>query len=377
MQLSSNFYYPTESLPLGSVEQIYSLRANMDELLAKLIFPHDENKLSRVLWSHPNYNFIRRIEMLAETGNSITIDNLQLPYVSYYRDDAWEYDDRPAGRQISSQVNKVRWGQDNTGVEGQAIHAQRSFQGMILFATERDAQIALDNLFWWSNRPVWGEYYIYAADTRVHIPATYFLESASLAPEQNMSEWMQQQKMSVVTFSFKVYTSLLRLPPASTPVYMTESVIHYFHNRHFDVPEEALPTTMEGWQEIADEVFELEMEAGGEVNGLSTAGLANITLSVDGTEATFSWEYIGDTLPYFIEFYIHRGTEIQKDPVYVDLENPVTSNTIYGLSGQSLYDVVMKVSYPGSRVLKYHYQIQTDVFPEQRKGLHGLKGMTL
>ncbi len=374
----TKFYYPKTNLPYGTQEQLYSLRANSDELIAKLFFPHDPDRLSRVLWAHPDYNFLRRREMLSDASQSNSLDSLQLPFASYYRDDAWEYDDRAAGRQVTSQIHKIRWGQDNTGVEGQAIQAMRTFTGGVVFATERDASIALDNIFWWSNKPVWGEYFIYASDTKVHIPATYFLESASLVPEQNMSSWMQQQKMSVVSFAFKVYTPLLRLPDASTPVYMTEKVIHYFHNRNFDVPDEVLPTDWEGWLEIADEVFELDEDTAGAPAPVdNAASLTNIQLDVQGTEAIFTWDYDGATFPSLITFYLHRGSTIDKHELAIDPNNPQTSFTIGGLESQSLYDAVMKVEYPGRGIFKYHYQIQTEIFPEQRKGLHGLKGMTL
>jgi len=383
MQQTSNFYYPRQgNLNFNVQEQIYSLRKTTDAFLAKLLFKHDENPLSRVLWAPRNYNIYRRKEMLAENLQSTAIDALHLPFCSYFRDEGWQIDGRPSAQQVSSVMSQLRWGHDDTGVEAQAIAAERTYDAAVIFASERDATIAQDTIFWWNNRPHWDTYSIFAGGTEVRIPVTMELVAGpTIAPDTHMKEWMQEMKLSVVDFAFRLRTPLLKIPTDQTPVHLTEEVYFYFNARHFNVPEEALPDDIEGWDAMSEELFafvdsdELPAPAG--------TDLLNIEYTINkwNNTAKFTWEY-SQALPESITFYLHKGYEIEKHTLdlsgYDDVTEAPTSFTIpVELSSGSIYDVAMTAHTPPTGVAKYHFQIKTPDDPDEKKGLAGLKGMTL
>lgn len=386
----TNFYYPTTNLNYGVQEQIYGLRKELDAFLAKMFFAHDEDRLSRVIWAPSDYTFYRRREQLGEEASSSDTDDLQLPFLSYFRDDGWVMDDRPGAQQMSSIMHQIRWGEDNTGLQGQALHAQRFFNGLVFFSSERDASIALDTIMWWHNRRWNGTYAFYASDTKVLLPATATLDNAAFLPESNMTTFMREREMYAVSFTFLLRTPLVKLPPEQPATFFTEEVIHYFHNRNFTVPEEELPDTEEGWQNIASEVMELTLadENAPPVNDDGTSNsLVDIEFTLDKPDskgksvAEFTWGYTGSQPPSQIKFFLHRGRTI--DTFEVDLsesdypDNMPTSMRIPDLEPGSVYDVAMIAYYAPARADKYHFQIDTPDLPDRSKGLTGLKGMTI
>ncbi|MCA1800091.1 MAG: hypothetical protein LC687_04805, partial [Actinobacteria bacterium] len=214
MSLRTNeFYYKsgksdeTQVLNRAVPEQVYSLRASLEVFLAKLMFPGDDDGLSRVMWSPRDYGPYRRLEQLGYTGTSDIVDDFQIPFATYHRSDAWVVDDRPAGQQLSSVMSKIRWGRDNTGFEAQALYSQREFDVALFLGSERDATHAMSLIFWWNNRPHWTSYKLQAGGTEIEIPATLELVGGPvLQPEANMTAWQKERKIMTVDFKFRVRT---------------------------------------------------------------------------------------------------------------------------------------------------------------------------
>jgi len=385
---SSNFYYPQEEIPYNVQEQIYSIRNAMDEFLGKLLFSIDENPTDRVVWAPQEYAVYRRREQLGELKDSSGMDDLQLPYVTYFRDDSWTVDDRPAGNQLSSVMNSIRWGPDNTGVQAQVRQAQRTFKCVALFASERDATIAQDTIFWLYDRVHWVSYSIYAGQTKILIPLSIELtHGPDILPDDSMFEWMKERKMVLVYFNFLVRTPLLKIEPDPGEIHFTEEVVFYFNNREFDVPADKLPDTWEEWKDISEKLTALidADEAPEPSIEHADTRIHSIEYNVDPENANikFTWEYMSDTPPDSITFYLHRGSKLETHELdltgYESTEEAPTSFVMKENEPDSIYDVAMLIhsSSPPGSVWKYHYQISTPSLPDRGKGLGGLKGMTL
>lgn len=369
-----SFYYGTGStpLPFSTVEQLYALRERLDAFQAHLFF---NSESSRIIWSDDQYNYSRRLEQLGENGTASPYDTLQFPFASYYRSGNWELDDRSGAHQLSSAMHKIRWGRDNTGVEAQLYHAQRSFQGIAFFTSERDAEIAFTLLQWWKNRLHQDEYSLLASGTEVLFPLSLELVSAVLDTGKNLDQWSKSQNISAVRYEFLVRTPLVKLPPDQPPVYLTKEVAWYFHNRVF----------RPGLDEEGDIPLELSellyLEATGEEAAPDLLnGLANIEFLTSSDTAAFSWEYLGVALPDSIQFIVHLGNTVHTEVITFQsgetVDDAATEYTLEGLPSGSVFDVMMLVTY-GTKINKYHFSISTPAIPERRIGLAGLKGMTL
>lgn len=383
MLQNSEFYYNRTNPPHFNQEQMYPLIKTLDEFFANFFFEDDENKLTRIQWAPHEYNYARRYETLNEQGLSSSVGGLQLPFLSYFRDDGWDYDDKPGTKQTSTQRRWYRWGEEGKGVEAQLLYAKRNLTGLIFFATERDASIAAENMLWWSNRELWLEYELGSNQGPVPVPLTVTLDKVNLLANKNMSDWTKEQTMSVVEFSVTIRTPLLKIPPDYDPIYITEEVVWYFHNQNFTVPLEELPDNEEDLQALTDVVFELhidDVDIPPEPLNLNT--LTNILFTTDAdsleASATFTWDYEGEDRPTALDFYVHLGNKIEKYSINIpDEPEPLPQEyTVEGLEGVSIYDVVIIAKWPSGTRSKYHYSIETPEIPERKQGLAGLKGLT-
>jgi hypothetical protein len=369
------FYYEKNApLPYRTFEQIYALRERLDNFQAKLFFKGDT---SRVIWSDIVYAYRRRMEQLGEIGKGDPKDALQLPFVSYYRKGGWEVDDRPAASQLSSAINKFRWGKNwDTGIESQVIHAQRAFEGAAIFSSERDAEIAYTLIQWWKNRLYHDEYFLIGGNTKIAFPLSLELKSYELDSGKDLDKWSASQNIALVKYSFLVRTPLIKVDPNQPPVYLTKEVYWYFHNREF---REGIEET-ENFPLEQSELFTL-IETGEETLPETVAGLADIVVTIPSpTEVLFSWEYIGNKLPDSLEFIVHLGKEVRTEVLTYEsgttIENAPKEYLLTNLPSASLFDVQV-LAYYGSRINKYHFSVETPSLPERKKGLAGLKGMTL
>lgn len=403
----TQYYYPSNqsedtSLPSYQQEQLYAIRKEFDAFLGKLFFDHDENKLDRVLWTPVEYSIYRRMEQLENKAETIKADQLQLPFATYFRDAGWVPDDRPGAQQLSSVENAIKWGPDNTGVQAQAIGAQRYFNGSAFFSSYRDVNIAQERLFWMHNRRWDGTYAMFAGGTKVLLPLIVEINAYEIRPESEMQDFLSKQDIHMLDYSFLVRTPLVKIPFDQPGTYFTKEVAFYFHNREFSVDPSVLPESEEDWMNMADDIMELSeadelplAEPDNSVlQGLSVIDVVDVEFTIgsdtgDKSAANFTWDYSkvdaeeeeGVSLPSFIVFYVHKGNEIETFNLdlseYESKEELPTSYRIPGLSPGSVYDVAMLVYRQGPAVDKLHFRINTPDLPDRTKGLRGLKGTTL
>ena len=368
------FYYDQVQLPYNVSEQIFAIRERLDNFLAKIFFNKDT---SRIIFSDPEYSYRRRIEQLGELDGLSSYDALQLPFLSYYSPAGWEKDTRAGARQLSSTTQKINWGPDNSGIEAQVTHAQRDYECIALFSTMRDAEIAQTLLQWWEDRIVQDEYSLVTSDTKVLFPLSIELTSSILDTGQYLDVWSKSQNMIAVRLNFTIRTPLTKLPPNQPPTYITEEVYWYFHNRAFGAPMEEMTTIPIDQSELFHLIASVE-----EVPPyIGDSSLTDITATVIPDDSIrFDWEYLGTELPDKIQIYLHLGTTVIDRTITFEAEETVataaTSELFEDLGDGQIVDAVMLVTY-GVTINKYHYEIDIPSLPERKKGLAGLRGMSL
>ena len=395
MQRPSRHYYErNERHPLGVQEQMYGVRYAIENFLTELLFPADESRLSRVIWADPEYSLDMRIEQLADLQLSDVADQWQLPYISYFRTGSWTPDARTGGATLGAALQPRRWGADGaTGFEARAILAERTFEASVMYSSDHDAQVAINIAQWWRNRIWYGKYALTVNGEQVDVPVQLVLDDVSMMEEKDRSPYLKQQNIHIVHINFIAETPLLRVPEDTAEIFIAEDVAFYFHNKHFNVPAEALPPLddLSSWQELSSSILELHAEEEEVIpDSPLTESLIHLTdLVFEATAATstkLTWDYQIDSAnhthyPGLVKAILHKGTELVEYEVIIDPLDPTTELVIDGLDADSIYDILIKAKYYDAEdkliyIGSYRDRVETPAIPDRAKGLAGLQGLT-
>ena len=387
MLQTTKSYYNRQELPHNLKEHLFGVRAVLEEFLKELLFPEDQNADLRLLWADPSTHFVRRYEQIEDLRLSDPADPLQVPYICYYRDGTWMYDQRTAGQQMTSVMRPIRWGSDG-GILAHAMFVERTFNLFGYFATEYDAQVAQELLLWLHNRPHHRAYKMSSGGKEFDVPVAITIEASSVTPESQLTDYVKQQKLSRLAATIHIRTPLLRMDPDAPPVVLTESVVWYFHNKNWRaLPEDQGPQTQEEWEALSEAIFEIEAGTEGtdpppeDPAGNGGSDLIDISFTTPSpNSARFTWDYFGVT-PDYITFFVHKGHEIDSYPLdlagFGERDALPTEQMITDLESSSVHDVRIEARWGDKQARSYHYSIETPDNPELRKGLAGLTGTTL
>ena len=225
---------------------------------------------TRVIYASEQYAFKRRLDLLSRNGED-SVAQLQLPFMSYWRDGNFKIDDRPAIQNATASL--VGFADDQLG--GQVVRflqVQTSFTCVLWMNSDLDAQMAHEQLLWAQN-PSAKQWKMPSAvayqGLSLDIPIIFSISDIQFNPTYTEQDWLRQNRVFPIKFTTTVRTvALSQLPqtPGATqswdvgyPV-ITQKVFLDFLSYKGDTA----PTTVN----ITDEVsalFDSNMDVAGQI----------------------------------------------------------------------------------------------------------------
>ena len=223
----------------------YLVMIATESFFANNIFRSD---LTRVLYCSEQYAFRNRLNILAQRGED-PIKELQLPFMSYYRQGNWEIDDRPGvqnataalyGFPESSASNQyLRWLQ----VKGQ-------FSCVAFFNSDSDAQLGYESLLY-IQQPSAKQFKFSSMEylgTTFDIPIQLKIENLQWMPDIIEKDWLIRNRILPVKFDLLIRSVSFAQSPQTpesnifsdqeVPVITEHVILDYlsykFKNAHYD-----------------------------------------------------------------------------------------------------------------------------------------------
>lgn len=200
---ASKYYIHTSYVPT-----YYYAYITLEKWLAANIFRND---LSRVFMASNNYAFRRRFELtdMSKAYDEIEASALRFPFANYnILNQGWVKDEREAANTAAQLYAGLYVG--TTRLRSAAVTATIPVQ--LYFDREDDARLAYDKLFFFSfNTHYYKNTVPYGTNT-LEIPYSFNLENLNFNPEFNEKDWLQQNRIFVITIDFKISTYAIYPP---------------------------------------------------------------------------------------------------------------------------------------------------------------------
>lgn len=119
----------------------YLVMAELKKYFANNVF---RGNLDRVIYASSDYMFRQRLNLLSK-NNASSIEALDVPFMSYYRQDNWKLDTRPANLNGFNAL----WGRPDDIIGGQRLRympMEQTFECIAVFGNDVDAQLAYESL---------------------------------------------------------------------------------------------------------------------------------------------------------------------------------------------------------------------------------------
>jgi hypothetical protein len=227
----SNSFYPIQ-LAIHTMFANYVFRGNAD----------------RIIYASEGFSFRQRLNQLSKLKNG-SIKELQLPFMSYYRQGNWEIDDRPSVQNATSALSGFP--EENIGWQNvQWLNVKTHFTAMAYFPTDVDAQLGYERLMW-IKHPVRQQFRVDGVMYKgfeLSIPVQMEIESLSYQPAVAETDWLTKNRIVPISFSISIRSVILSqlrqgaedtlFPEEIVPV-LTEKVkldflSYYFKNSYYD-----------------------------------------------------------------------------------------------------------------------------------------------
>lgn len=324
MQVPVVNYYDTTKFS----NTFYLVQIALETFFSYNIFRSD---LSRIIYASEEYAFRQRLNLLSKNATP-SIQEIQLPFMSYFRKGNWQIDDRIALPNATAAL--VGYSESVLGgLNMRFLSAMTSFDCVLWMNSDLDAQMAHENLLW-IQQPSPKQFAFNGMQYQSYefsIPIHLTINSIDFNPAYTERQWLIENRVFPIKFGMTVRSGVLsQLPQDSNsdlywsqqPVTITKKVLldflsYKFKNSFYDQQNITI-----------------------EIDGIFTAdpllnGIFQIVGATD-TSLTVEWSYN----PAAVSLYKPNVT-IDVNLGEISYVVPLTSNTytITGLTPDSLYNL--------------------------------------
>ena len=185
----------------------YAAQITFERFIAAQLLRGD---LSRVQFSSQEFCFRHRLETLDKTSTEITnISNLNFPFLSYWYDGFWSYDDRPYANRSDHRIVGLPVILEQKSML--AIAVKSEFVCTLFLNRDDDARLATE-LLMWAQGPVdiklvstvqWKE-------TTIDIPVYLTIDNIQFNKENyNEATWLKTNRIFPIDFKVKLKTYII------------------------------------------------------------------------------------------------------------------------------------------------------------------------
>jgi hypothetical protein len=153
------------------------------------------NDPSRVIYASPQYAFRQRLNLLAQTGNP-SITALDLPFMSYYRQNNWELDSRVGALNATT----ADFGYRDITIGQQLFRylmVETSFDCWAFFYSDEDAQLAYENILF-IKYPTLKQFPFASVtykNTDIDIPISINVDNLEFNPGLTERDWLRTKRI--------------------------------------------------------------------------------------------------------------------------------------------------------------------------------------
>lgn len=354
----STFYDLTKFSNSFYLSQIF-----FQQLMANTVL---RGEASRIIYASETYAFRQRLNLLAKSGAS-SASELNLPFMSYYRQGNWVIDDRPAVQNATAGMmgfpeetigwQKMRW-----------LNVKTMLTCTLFYSTDVDAQLGYE-LLMWLKHPRPQQQYVEGLEYKgytISIPVILTIEDISFAPNTTEREWLEKNRIIPITFTVSIRTAILsQIPqvpqdtlfPVDNPPVLTEKVIldflsFKFKNAYYDAAH-------------------IDFEVSGTLDPELSLGLTASVSSSTETSFVLEWDYDSDFYSSFNPMIDISVNGVRN--LITDLSTKIL--VVDDLSPESVYNVTLWATSLTGKVAKAF--VTTTTTTQRAVGLIGIKGYTL
>jgi hypothetical protein len=320
----------------------------------------------RVIYASEGYAFRQRLNLLSKSSNQ-SIQELQLPFMCYYRRGNWEIDDRPAIQNSTAAL--YGFADDNMG--GQRIrwlNTKTTFDCVIFYSNDADAQLGYESLLW-VKHPTKQQFNFSGLEylsTFIDIPIIMEVESMDFAPAYTEKEWLTKNRIFPIKFSVSVRSVALSQQPQSP-----ESDI--FWNDPAPVLTKKVQLDFLAYKYVNSfyDASHIDLEVEGTLNPELALNPSALVTNTTNTTLTITWAYDVLEEPHF-----HPLMEIVVNG-FKSIEVAMTARTytFTDLEPQSLLNITLWFYALNGKIAKTTTSGSTS--SDQPVAIKGIKGYTL
>jgi hypothetical protein len=318
---------------------------------------------SRVIFASPQYAFRQRLNLLAQAGNS-SITALDLPFMSYYRQDNWELDPRVGALNATT----ADYGYRDVAIGQQLfryIMVETNFDCWAFFYSDQDAQLAYENLLFIKYPTL--KQFPFASVTyknvEIDIPISLNVDNLEFNPGLTERDWLRAKRIIPIHWTTSIKSVSLSQQPQtpSSDVFQDEIAPVITEKVILDFLTYKYGNDLFSHQNIV-------LEVDSTVPNDPDLGGSFAVSAADETSITVVWNFSALAVPYYntnVTIACNNGTTYT-------VPMAQKTYTITGLTPGSLYNIFIYFQALNGSVTKYTVSHTTTT--ESIVNLKGMKG---
>jgi hypothetical protein len=354
MELQISNYYDLTKFS----NTFYLIQIALETYFANNIFRSD---LSRIVYASEQYAFRQRLNMLAKAGNP-SVKELQLPFMSYFRQGNWEIDDRLAIQNATAALG----GFPDASIAGQRLRflqVKTKFTCTCYANSDADAQTMYEALLW-IQQPSAKQFSFGSMEylgTQFDIPIHLSIEGLSFNPDTTEKDWLRQNRIIPIKFDIVIRSVSMAQKPQSpqSSIFEDQTIPFITHKVILDFLAYKYKNTFYDDQHIDFEVAGT-FTADPSLNGTLTVSAAT------NTSITVNWSFNPDS----DSLYTSTVKLVLNGYQEVEVARNLLSYTFTNLSPESLYNITIWFISNAEQITKYTASATTST-----GAMVGLKGM--
>lgn len=289
---------------------------------------------TRVIYASEQYAFRQRLNLLSK-NNVNSVEALDMPFMSYFRSNNWELDQRPGNPNAMAAMV----GNPDDGISGQHLRylpMVSTFDCTCYYANDIDAQLAYETLLF-IQYPSEKQYSVDGMEykgSRLEIPIGLNVSDIQFNPNYTEDNWLRENRIIPIKFRTKIRSVVFSQQPQgpestefqedTLPVLTKKVLLDFlsYHGTDDRYSEENIELVVEG---ILNPTYA--------ING--TIAVTGVTTSSLTVEWTYD-ELVADKYQDTVVVYLTNGLQVivpieQKAYTFTNLENnsTYTANIVF------------------------------------------------
>jgi hypothetical protein len=319
----------------------YLIMMAIETFFANNVFRSD---LTRVFYASDQYAFRQRLNLLAKGGTD-SIYELQLPFMSYFREGNWQIDTRAAVMNATAALE----GFADASIANQKLRflqVKTVFKCVAWFNSDADAQAGYEALLW-IQQPAPKQFSFSSIDylgSTFDIPIYLGVENLNFNPNMTEKDWLVKNRVFPITFDLQIKSVVLAQQPQSpesnifndnAPPVITKTVLLDF-------------LSYKNQNSFTDQQH-IDFEVTGTFNNdPSLNGTLNVT-NTTNTSITVAWSYN----PAADTYYTSNVTLTLNGYDSVDVARNALTYTFNNLEPGSTYNIAIWFFANNGQITKY------------------------